>query len=590
MARDDAYRNQPSSVDTPGADTDTAPTAGAAPVSSARRQFVIRMSSVAAVLASGGALTACGGNGAERDGEQAAFNYGVASGDPLADRVILWTHAKTTSDAAVSLTWQVAAAANFSPLLRSGPVSTSVDTGFTAKVDVTGLTPDTEYYYRFVGPRQSVSAVGRTRTLPVGSVAQVKLAVFSCSDYPAGFFNAYDAAVSSGAQFALHLGDYLYEYRDGVFPATVLAVAERRSAPATEVVSRADYRARHALHKSDPYAKALHARMPMIAVWDDHEFANNAWIGGAENHDPATQGSWAARKLAASQTYHEWMPIRSPDPANLLKIYRSFDFGNLLSLHMLDTRIIGREQQPDRRLDAVGRDVADPAFQSFAFNRQKQLLGTVQQAWLEERMTASAATWQILGNQTVMARIEIPVSVLATNLSAASVTAFLAAKITPVALRTRAQADLLDGSKNPRVATNFDNWEGYPQARETLLTAAMRLKAVGKKFVVLSGDSHNAWFNRLTLDDGAEVGVEFAGMAVTSPGLELVFSPAVVAPAALASVIRSLVDDVRYIDTARRGFMLVTVTPDQARCDYVYVSSITSASYTTAVETQIYAK
>lgn len=553
-----------------------------------RRKFVIQMSSAAAVIASGGVLTACGSNGVELGGEQAAFNYGVASGDPLSDRVILWTHAKISTDASVPLTWQIAADANFSPILFSGKVSASADTGFTAKVDATGLNANTEYFYRFVAPNNSVSAVGRTRTLPVGNVSEVKLAVFSCSDYPAGYFNAYDAAVSSGAQVALHLGDYIYEYKDGVYPPAASAVAARVSAPASEVVTVADYRARHALHKADPYVKALHARMPLIAIWDDHEFANNAWIGGAENHNPQTQGTWNARKAAASQVYHEWMPIRSPDPSNLLRIYRSFDFGNLLSLHMLDTRIIGREQQPDRMLDANGRDVANPAFLPYAFNRNKQLLGETQQAWLDAQMTGSKATWQILGNQTIMGRTILPASVLTTNLSTASVTAYLTAKATPVALQTQAQKDLLDPSKNPRISYTFDDWEGYPAARDAVLNSAARLKAAGKKFVVLSGDSHNAWYYKLTLADGTQVGAEFAGMSVTSSGFEGVFPPSVVPPATLAATIRAFVEDLNYVDTYRRGYMLITVTPTDTKADYVYVSTVTSSSYTTTVESFSY--
>ena len=560
----------------------------ALPENSARRSFVIRMSSVAAVLASGGALTACGGH-AELNGEQAAFNYGVASGDPLADRVILWTHAKISNDDPVQLTWQVAADASFAPILFTGTTSASKDSGFTAKVDATGLASNTEYYYRFVAPNNSVSGVGRTRTLPVGSVAEVKLAVFSCSDYPAGYFNAYDAAVSSGAQFSLHLGDYIYEYKDGVYPPAASAVAARISAPVNEVLTLADYRARHALHKADPNAKALHARMPMIAIWDDHEFANNAWMDGAENHDPVTQGPWAARKAVASRTYHEWMPIRSPDAGNLLKIYRSFDFGNLLSLHMLDTRIIGREQQPDRMLDGTGRDVVDPAFLPYAFNPNKQLLGTAQTDWLNAKMTSSGASWQILGNQTVMGRVKIAASVLSSNLSPAAVTAYLTAKATPAGLQTQAQKDLLDPAKNPRISYTFDNWEGYPGARDALFASAATLKASGKKFVVLSGDSHNAWCNKLTLADGTQVGAEFAGMSVTSPGFEAVFSPASVPPATLAATIMALVDDISYIDTARRGYMLITVTAALVKCDYVYLSSVTSSSYATSVDTLSYA-
>ena len=553
-----------------------------------RRQFVIRVASVAAVLGSGGALSACGGSDDQLHGEMAAFNYGVASGDPLADRVILWTHAKSSTEQAVPLIWQVAADTSFATVLASGTTSATAYSGFTAKVDAAGLSANTEYFYRFIAPNASVSPVGRTRTLPVGNVAEVKLAVFSCSDYPAGYFNAYDAAATSGAQVALHLGDYIYEYKDGVYPPAASAVAARISAPANEIVTLADYRARHALHKADPYTKALHARMPMIAVWDDHEFANNAWTDGAENHNPLTQGTWAARKAAASKAYHEWMPIRSPDPADLLKIYRSFDFGNLLSLHMLDTRMIGREHQPDRTVDAQGRDIADPAFVPYAFNRGRQMMGATQQAWLETQMSTSTSTWQVLGNQTVMARIVLPASVLLANLGAAAVTAYLTAKGTPASLRTPAQNDLLDPARNPKIAYNFDSWDGYPDARERVFTAASRLKSAGKKFAVLSGDSHNAWFNKLTLADGTQIGAEFAGMSVTSSGFEGAFPPAAFPPATLAATIKALVDDIAYIDTSRRGYLLVTVTPAQIKGDYVYVSSVTSPTYTTVTETQRY--
>jgi alkaline phosphatase D len=373
-----------------------------------------------------------------------------------------------------------------------------------------------------------------------------------------------------------------------VYPPAASAVAARISAPANEIVTLADYRARHALHKADPYAKALHARMPMIAIWDDHEFANNAWMEGAENHDPVTQGAWATRKAIASRVYHEWMPIRSPDPANLLKIYRSFDFGNLLSLHMLDTRIIGREHQPDRIVNAQGRDVADPAFLPYAFNRGRQMMGATQQAWLDTQMSASKATWQLLGNQTVMARILMPASVLLANLSTASVTAYLTAKGTPAGLRTAAQNDLLDPAKNPKISYNFDSWEGYPDAREQLFASAAKLKNAGKKFVVLSGDSHNAWYNKLTLPDGTQVGAEFAGMSVTSSGFEGAFPPAAFPPATLGATIKALVDDIAYIDTSRRGYLLVTVTPTQTKGEYIYVSSVTSSSYTTSVDTQTY--
>jgi alkaline phosphatase D len=235
-------------------------------------------------------------------------------------------------------------------------------------------------------------------------------------------------------------------------------------------------------------------------------------------------------------------------------------------------------------LDALGRDVEDPKFLPYAFNKNKQLLGATQEAWLDTQMTSSKATWQVLGNQTVMGRVQLPASVLMTNLSADSVTAYLTAKATPVAAQTQAQKDLLDPLKNPKISYNFDNWEGYPNARDRVFSMAAKQKTAGKKFLVLSGDSHNAWFNKLTLTDGTLVGAEFAGMSVTSGGFESVFPPAVVPPATLAGTIKALVDDITYIDTYRRGYMLITVTPAQAKGEYVYVSTVTSSSYTTSVD------
>lgn len=279
-----------------------------------RRDFIVK---TAAVLAAGSSVVACGGRDDDDDAPPgtpqpplaaAQFRYGVASGDPLADRVMLWTHARVAdSNAGVPLTWQVASDVDFTRIVSSGQVEALEANGFTAKADATGLAPGLTYYYRFRDAAGTLSAVGTTRTLPAADVASVKLAVFSCALYSEGFFNAYADAARSDALYALHLGDYLYEFGAGPaqFGNQDAVALGRVAVPANDLVSLADYRQRHAQYRSDADLQALHAKMPWITVWDDHEFADNAYSDGALNHQPATQGDWQARKQAAARAYHE---------------------------------------------------------------------------------------------------------------------------------------------------------------------------------------------------------------------------------------------------------------------------------------------
>ena len=538
------------------------------------------------------------------------FNYGVASGDPLSDRVILWTHAQYDGNSdSVNLTYQVATDASFSTIVSAGTATASASTGYTAKADATGLTAGSSYYFRFVAGRW-ISPVGFTRTLPAANVTSVKFAVFSCSLYSAGYFNAYDAATRSGAEYALHLGDYIYEY--GSDPARFgngsAAALGRVTAPANEIVTLDDYRTRYAKYRSDPNLKALHATMPWITVWDDHEFANNAWVDGAENHNSATQGPWAARKAIAAQVYHNWMPIRVQDPANLLKIYRRFDFGSIFTLHMLDTRIEGRTKQYDaypedkdggiaRYLTALGDGVNGT-------DATHPMISATQQDWLTKGTLASTATWQIMGNQDIMARMWFPANVLqAQNAAFAAPTAanqtavvtaistFLTAKATPSAFRTPTQAALVSTTQNPRLPYNLDSWDGYPIQRETILQT---IRGQGKKLVTLSGDSHNAWFTNLTTLDNAKAGVEFAVTSVTAPGFESVgldalqssldgtaLSPNPLAPTYGTGL--GLIDDLNYVDAKRRGYLLMTATAASVKGEYVFVDTITSTQYTPSV-------
>jgi alkaline phosphatase D len=534
-----------------------------------------------------------------------SFLHGVASGDPLGDRVILWTRVTASKAMDVTLSWEIASDAAFKNVVNGGEFTTGPSRDYTVKVDASGLLANHVYYYRFKYEAE-VSPVGRTRTLPEGHVAEVKLAVFSCANYPAGYFHVYaEAAKRDDIHAALHLGDYIYEYgRDGYASADAAALG-RLSEPAHELLTLADYRARYAQYRSDRDLQAVHAKLPFICVWEDHEIADNAYDAGAVNHDPATEGDYALRRAAALQAYLEWLPIRSPDPGNLLEIYRAFDFGDLLRLHMLDTRHVGRGKQLDyaNYVSIRGLDVA--RFSTDLANPGRQLLGVPQTQWLQAGLAGSTATWQVLGQQVLMGRMYLPLPVLAPDprnpmvsfaeygviatafATYQTISAQLAASGTPVtpeallaAGMTRDQLAIVnDPAKQaiiqaPSIPYNLDAWDGYPQARETVLGMA---KALDKNLVVLSGDTHNAWADDLKDAGGAQVGVEFAGSSVSAPGLEEDLPN--VHPVALTLGVLQLIPTLKYANTLQRGWLLVTFSHAEARADWYFVDTVKARQY-----------
>ncbi|MFZ5482695.1 MAG: alkaline phosphatase D family protein [Pseudomonadota bacterium] len=566
-----------------------------------RRQFLGHLAAGAVLAGTGLGLSGC-----DDDDVVIRFRHGVASGDPLADRVILWTRATPAEAGDYDIDWEIARDAEFKQLAGHGRVRTGPSQDYTVKVDASGLQPGTSYFFRFKhGDR--VSPVGQTRTLGVGALAQARFAVMTCSNYPAGYFHVYaEAAKRDDLDAVIHLGDYIYEYEAGGYASEDAEALGRVVEPSHELTTLSDYRRRYAQYHGDPDLQALHAKVPFICVWDDHEIANDSYQDGAENHG-ADEGAYSERRAAAVQAFHEWLPTRLPDPANPLKIYRSFDFGDLLSLHMLDTRNIGR----DRQLDYA--DYIDPttgAFNAVAFEADmadpnRQLLGAEQTAWLQGQMAASHATWQVLGQQVLMGKMYLPSPLLTPSPQAPTVSfaeygslavAFgtyqaiaaqltaagqpltpenlLAAGLTAEQLATVNDPTAQAIIQAPSIPYNLDAWDGYAVARETVLAT---VQALDKNLVVLAGDTHNAWASDLKTLAGTQVGVEFATTSVSSPGLEEYLPD--IAPAELTAGVQQLIPDLKYANTYQRGYLLVTVTATEARGDWYFVDTVKSKTY-----------
>jgi alkaline phosphatase D len=550
-----------------------------------RRDF-LRTVAAGTVVAGGAALSGCEFGNFD-------FLHGVASGDPLATRVILWT--RVTPDAVIEesrvqlereagrnrearqrldelrnapIVWEISRDRHFRHVVAAGTALARADNDYTVKVDVGGLEPATTYHYRF-RCSGAVSTTGRTRTLPRGSVAQARLAVVSCSNYPAGYFNVYAAiAGRDDLDAVLHLGDYLYEYDAAGYASEHAEQLGRIVDPTSELLALADYRARHAQYRRDVDAQAMHAALPMIAVWDDHELANDAWTGGAENHDEASEGAWSQRRAAAIRAYHEWMPTRLPDAQRPDRIYRSFDFGDLVSLHMLDTRVLGRDKQL-ALTDFFGPAGFDAAAYAAAIgNPARQLLGAEQTSWLQNQLGRSTALWQVLGQQVLIGRMNVPLPLLTGT--PVSVYATAAAKAQAGLPLTPQEQALL---AQPSLPYNLDAWDGYAAARETVLGFARQFD---RNLVVLSGDTHNAWANDLADAAGHPIGVEFATPSVTSPGFEQIFPEE--DPTTFAAALQALIGPLVYADTSRRGYLVVTATRAEMRADWHYVDGILERS------------
>lgn len=484
------------------------------------------------------------------------FTHSVASGEPGATRVLLWTRFVAPGGDS-KLTWEVSESADFARVVASGETQASAERDFCAKAWADGLRPGTWYYYRFVSPFGDVSPIGRTRTLPVGKTPRFRMAVFSCSNYGFGFFNAYAHAAEAGDfDLAVHLGDYFYEYERGEYPSAKQTLAGREL-PEHETVTLAQYRTRFALYRSDPDLQRLHQILPMITVWDDHETANDSWKDGAENHQSETEGDWATRKATAQRAYREWLPVSEDD-------WAKYEIGNLATLLRLETRLVARDK-PLSYLELY-RDTA-PAQAEAAIAKfrdgvwrdpSRSLLGAQQEAWLAGVLKASAKArkpWQILAQQIIVGELRLTERVL--DGMPAQTSDWLKARMQAMVAAGRAGVPL-----------NMDAWDGYPAARNRLFKSALAAKA---NLIVLTGDTHNAW--AFDLDhNGKRVGVEMAGHSVTSPGAES--NLRWMKPDELARDSVAANRQLKWCDTSQRGYMAVELTPKAATSEWRFMASI----------------
>lgn len=543
-----------------------------------RRKFLQLSAGSAFALAISTSLTGCAAL-QKKSLTSVEFLHGVASGDPLDNALIIWTRVQTKEPRA-RVGWEIASDAAFRNVIRRGTETTDKSRDFTLKIDVQELQPNTEYFYRFIG-LDLFSPIGRAKTLPVGNIDQIKMVVVSCSNYPAGYFNAYsDAAKQDNLDVVLHLGDYIYEYPMGGYATKNAEKIGRQLAPdnSGEIITLSDYRKRYAIYKTDKGLQALHAAAPFIAVWDDHEVTNDTYKDGAENHNEG-EGDFFKRRAAAIQAYYEWLPIRPPMGEQNPQIYRSFDFGDLLSLHMLDTRVIARDKQlaySDYR-DKTTKKMDVARFSQDLNDPKRQLLGNTQLNWLTAAIGKSNAKWQVLGQQVLMTKMLMPTEMFSQPDSAGvlAVLAELAEIKRDVLAQKTVTAEQL-ARVNSLMPYNLDAWDGYPAEREALYNSVSGLK---KELVVVAGDTHNAWSGTLKDAKGNTVGVEFATPGVTSPGMEAYFSLNTEQAQKMASALSVLINDLEYCDLSHRGYMLLTLTNDKVTADWRYVDNIESTSY-----------
>ena len=497
------------------------------------------------------------------------FYHGVASGDPTADGVVLWTRVTPRdADQLIPVRWVVALDTGLSQIVTQGTASASIEKDFTVHVDVSGLQSNTVYYYAFQA-YDKVSLIGRTRTFPIGSADHARFAIVSCSNYPAGYFNAYAAiAARNDIDAVLHLGDYIYEYSadSTSYAGSTGKQLGRMHSPANEIVSLADYRARYNQYRLDPDLRALHQQHPVVHVYDDHESANDSYTDGAENHQPS-EGDWQVRKGLSRRACAEWMPTREQSNG---RIYRSLRYGELVDIAMLDTRLDGR----DKQIEDLGED-ASASSKAARLDPARKLISDDQFTWLVNGLSTSTSRWHLLGNQVLFTEYDVePID-----------SAYMFKAVGPIyAAVLRPQIPTLQNLIES--AFYGDVWTNYPAQRQALCDALIQANV--KNIIITTGDFHCAFASNVEQTwkrDTTSVAVEFVTPSVTSPN----FDENLGTQAFLKPILKPLLETIDttlyglnthllWTDIVNHGYEIVDVTADRVQADWYIMQSLTTRS------------
>ena len=523
-----------------------------------KRRQALKVSSLATI-----GLTATINGGCSKN--TVLFDHGVASGDPLSDRVILWTRVTPKKPGPIAVNLEIAANRNFSQVLFSKALKTDSLSDYTIKYDFSIgsiLKSGQIFFYRF-NSQGTTSEIGKTKTLAAES-RKIKLGVFSCSNFPAGFFNAYQAAAEANdLDLWLHLGDYLYEYPMGGYGTQNAEKLGRVPSPSHEMITLSDYRMRHAQYKLDEGSKALHRNAPLVAVWDDHEFANDTWKKGAENHSiDGEEGDFFSRRAAAIRAYHEWMPIR--EQQNKRKIFREFKVGKFLQLLMLDTRQFQRDRQiqPKDYLSKSGFNQA--SFYEDLNSRTRNLLGSEQLAWVEKKVGSQKFDWTILGQQVLMTKLKFPD--LSKMLKEEDIPSFLKPYLKFLGLG---------------IPSNLDAWDGYPAERNKLYDVMQKSST---DFISLAGDTHNAWVSELTNASGDKIGIELGAPSVSSPGIADAIK---LDEKQFTDKIIEINSELSWMDPKHRGYLTLAFDENQMEARFNFIKELQKID-STIFSTQVF--
>lgn len=462
------------------------------------------------------------------------FSLGIASGDPTPTGVVLWTRLAPEPfvgggmpNKAVEIEWQVASDDKMKQIVQKGTAIAHPELGHSVHVEVDGLEPQRDYFYRFIVGDEK-TRIGRTKTLPASGapVTQVRFGAAGCQRYEDGYFTAFKHMADERFDFIYHYGDYIYEYRH-VTAAERPTYARAMPEPYDEIYTIVDYRNRYAAYKSDPDLQAAHASAPFFVSFDDHEVDNNfAGDFSEEGADKVPAELFRLRRAAAFQAWYENMPVRraaTPRGPEILA-YRRFAYGDLMSVNVLDTRQYRSDQPCGDGNKSDCKEALEPT---------RTMLGQAQEDWLYEGFRSAAGRWNVLAQQVAVMR--------------------------------------MDRNPDPAVAEqSMDKWDGAVAARDRLF-AALRDSRLANP-VVLTGDIHNNWAGELKVDfnepNSATLGVEFIGTSITSGGDGADALPET--PAILAQN-----PHIKFFNN-QRGYVRHVVTPDRWQADFQVVERVST--------------